>query len=302
MINDFNRNYERVSDNLNKYMNQLSTGKKFDQVSEAPLDATRALRLKTDIKFNGQYQANVDSANSWLSTTDMALDDVNKTLRAARDLAVQGASGTMTPEDRDKLKTEVDQLREHLIQIGNTSYGDRYVFNGSKTQLKPYQDGNSVNPVDYQLNGTISNTEIKREISQAVKVDINVSGLDVGADTGDGGGFKQIFVDLKKLSTALYDGTSSNQSEIEASIGRIDQHVEQVLSVRGRVGARQERLEMTKSRLEAREIDYTNLLSEREDANIPEVITKLNNEQSIQRAALATGAKIIQPTLMDFLR
>ncbi len=304
MVNNFMKNYKNSSNNLNKYYNQLATGKKFRNISENPLDASKSLRLKTILKFNERYKSNAESGIKWLENTDAALNDVNKTLRKARDLAVKGSnSGTMTPDDRDKLKQEVDQLREHLVQIGNSTYGDKYIFNGSKTTLKPYEDYDSatedgLNQGHYLANGAISTDAMNREVSQSIQVDINVSGTDVGD-----GGFSQIFADLNQLSQALNDGAgNSNETEIQNSIDRLDGHIENVLAVRGRVGARQQRLELTSERIESQEINYTKVLSETEDVDIPETIMKLKNQENVHRAALSTGARIIQPTLMDFLR
>lgn len=300
-MNDFQNNYRDIKNEMNDYMNQLSTGKKFDQVSEAPLDATKALKLKSSIKFNKQYADNVETGIQWLKTTDDALADTVSSLRRVRDLAVQGANETMTTDDRKKLAAQVDQIKDHLIQLGNTKYGDRYIFNGTKTQTEPYENSGTTNEVDYEANGAISTDTINREVSEGITVNINSSGRNVGADTdGNGeGGFRQIFADLQQLSDDLNSG---NTPGIENAIDNIDQHIESSLSARSGVGARQQRLELTQSRLETKKTNYTKVLSKTEDVDIAEVIMKMKNSENVYRAALSTGAKTIQPSLVDFLR
>ncbi|MDI3547009.1 MAG: flagellar hook-associated protein 3 FlgL [Halanaerobiales bacterium] len=294
IINDFMKNYRESSRRLNKYMNQLSNGAKFSQISDNAIDAAKSLKLETTIKFNNQYADNAETGIRWLAITDQALDDVVKTLRRIRDIAVKGANGTWTNNERAKMQEEVEQIKKHLIEIGNSKYGDRYIFNGTKTKIKPYKDGNTINPADYLDSGTISQAQIKREIFEGSIVEINISGKDVG-----NGGFSQIFADLKELSNSLATGDIPG---INNSISKIDQHIEKTLAARARVGARQQRLELVKTRLETQEVEYSKILSNTKDVDIPETIMKLKNEENVYRAALAVGARIIMPSLINFLK
>lgn len=294
IINDFMKNYRKSSERLHKYMNQLSTGEKFSQISDNAIDAAKAFKLETTIKFNKQYAENAENGVRWLAVTDQALDDVIKNLRKARDIAVKGANGTWTNDERTKMQEEVEQLLDHLVKVGNSRYGDVFIFNGTKTSVKPYQNGNTTNPADYLANGPISIDTIERDIFEGSTVEINVSGTDIG-----NGGFSQIYADLKELSNSLSTG---NANGINNSIGKIDQHIEETLAARARVGARQQRLELVKSRLESQEIEYSKILSDTKDVDVPETIMKLKNEENVYRAALATGARIIMPSLIDFLR
>ena len=295
MINNFRKNYQDINKKLNDYMNKLSSGEKFSKISEAPLDGAKALKLESNIKFNEKYNANAESGIDWLSTTDESLSDVVTTLRRVRDLAVKGANESMTANDRRKIKEEIDQIRGHLIQVGNSTHDDRYIFNGTKTKTKPYQDGATDVPNDYKIDTSTAN--LKREVSQGVNVNINVTGSEVG-----NGGFSQIFADLKELSDAMYNGGATDTAGIEQSIAKIDNHIEDTLQSRAKVGARQNRLELTQNKLEAQKIGYTDILSKTKDTDVAEMIMKLKNQENVYRAALSTGARTIQPSLVDFLK
>lgn len=294
MINSFRKNYMDINEKLNKYMNQLSSGEKFSKISEAPLKGTKSLKLETILSYNGKYADNAESGISWLEVTDGALDDTVKTLRALRDKAVYGATESMTTSDRQKLASEVGQLRQYLVQLGNTKYGDRYIFNGTETKTKPYTDGGTNNAGDYLNDGAVQSNSIYREVSEGVKVEINVTGNNIGAS-----GFSQMFADIDQLQQDLNAGDTTG---IQDAIDNIDDHIEGALQARSRVGARQNRLEMTQNRLEAQEVSYTDILSETQDADIAETIMNLKNQENVYRAALATGARVIQPSLVDFLQ
>jgi flagellar hook-associated protein 3 FlgL len=105
--------------------------------------------------------------------------------------------------------------------------------------------------------------------------------------------------DFDDLMTALESGNGNNVSAI---LTRLDDALDNVLKIRADIGARQNRVELTLNRLSDDYISFTKLLSDNEDADIAEVIMKLKSEENVYNASLAAGARIIQPTLMDFLR
>lgn len=291
IISNFMSNFNKSQIKLNKYMEQLSTGERFSKVSEEPIDAVKSMKMDTAISFNKKYQENAEGGISWLEVTDKALDDVVKTLRKLRDSAIKAANGSITPDDRQKIQKEVDQLREHLVEVANSKYANSYIFSGFKTKVKPYQNANSLNPVDYEANGTVSTGKLEVEIGAGTVVDMNVTGSEMN--------FDQMFADLYNFSDAL---ATSNSVEIQNSLGNIDTHIEEILGSRAQVGSRQKRLELNVDRLSAQEISYTDILAETADTDVAETIMKYKNEENVYRVALATGANIIQPTLMDFLK
>jgi len=291
IINNFLANFTRSQKSLNKYMEQLTTGEKFSRISDEPIYAVKAMKLETILQFNEKYIENAEEGINWLNVTDKALDDVVKTLRKLRDSAVRAANGSLTPDDRQKIQQEVLQLKEHLIDVANSRYGNAYIFNGTETKLQPYVNAASTDPDDYLANGSVSDGKLTREVGAGIIIDINVTGAEIG--------FAQIFADLQAFSDALeYDDTET----LQTMMGTIDKRIESVLGARAQVGSRQNRLELTVDRFESQEIAYADILNNTKGVDIAETIMKLKNEENVYRIALATGARIIQPTLMDFLR
>ena len=291
IINNFLANFTRSQKSLNKYMEQLTTGEKFSRISDEPIYAVKAMKLETILQFNEKYIENAEEGINWLNVTDKALDDVVKTLRKLRDSAVRAANGSLTPDDRQKIQQEVLQLKEHLIDVANSRYGNAYIFNGTETKLQPYVNAASTDPDDYLANGSVSDGKLTREVGAGIIIDINVTGAEIG--------FAQIFADLQAFSDALEDDDTET---LQTMMGTIDKHIESVLGARAQVGSRQNRLELTVDRFESQEIAYADILNNTKGVDIAETIMKLKNEENVYRIALATGARIIQPTLMDFLR
>ena len=284
------KNLSSVLERMNVYQNQVSTGKRFSKPSEDPIGVGRSLSLRAVIKDLEQYGENLDDALSWLDATDGALRNTTGVLQKAREIAVSGANDTLNQTDRDNLATEVEQLLEETINLANTSSEGRYIFAGHRTTTQPFTPtGSPVTSVAYSGD----DGSILYETEKGINVTVNLPGSDVFTGTQD------IFQALIDLRDHLQAGDVSN---ISLDIGEIDACMDQVLNSGAVVGAKMNRLEMSKERLSESSLHLTELLSEIEDVDMAEAIIKLKTEENVYRAALSVGTRIIQPSLLDFLR
>jgi flagellar hook-associated protein 3 FlgL len=282
MVNNLLKNLSGSRDRLDEYNRQLSTGKKFDMPSQDPTGVARSMSLNSTLNGNEQYTDNIDQAITWTETTEGALSDATGILQSVRELAVYGANGSLSDTDRKAVADEVSELKDSLSEIANTSYNDKYIFAGHKTLNKPYPTAASTYQGD--------DGKITREIGSGVKMDINV----------DGGFFGGILSEVGDLVNNLNSGNTdaiSNQS-----IAELGDSLDKVVRLRSEVGAKQNRLDLTKNRLEDNEIKFKKILSKNEDVDIAETIMNLKMSENVHKAALSSGARIIQPTLMQFLR
>lgn len=292
MLNNIGKNLVR----MDKFQNQLATGKKIDKPSDDPVVAARSLKLRTDVGEVEQFKRNANDAISWLNITDDSLSKMNDIMQRARELTVQGSNGTNTPGDTQKIGAEINQLREQMIHLANSTYAGRYIFSGYQTD-KPVIDTTTGN-----FTMDVQNFEnIRYEIGVGDSININVTGgdlLNMGAvaTTGSKGALIQTFDKL------LLDLNSGNNSGIASALSALDSNMDNISRIRSDVGARQNRLDLTNNRLDADIINFTKLMSENEDVDMAETIMNLQNEENVYRASLSGGAKVIQPSLVDFLR
>lgn len=207
----------------------------------------------------------------------------------------RGANGTTTPDDTQKIEKEISQLKIQLVHLGNATYAGRYIFSGYKTDTKLVNDDGTF-AID------VSNSEmIKYEVGIGDDIHINVAGGDLfhaGADATTGVKGK-LFQDFDDLIAALNTGDNVAVSGI---IAKMDENINNVLRIRADVGARLNRVELTSNRLDNDAINFVQLMSANEDVDMAETIINLKNEENVYRASLAGGARIIMPTLVDFLR
>lgn len=124
---------------VNNYYMQLSTAKKFQQPSEDPISASRALRYRTNVSDTVQFKKNVASASAWMDVTDTAFSNTNELMKERIPyLLNQGANDTYSLEDRKKIVSELDDLIKQIAQNEmNANNAGRYVFSGYKTDEPP---------------------------------------------------------------------------------------------------------------------------------------------------------------------
>lgn len=118
---------------MNKTYAQMVTGKKIQTVSDDPIIAGRALKLKTSVLENEQYESNTKEATSWMEITEGALTNMHDILQTIRTKCVEAATGTLEKEDKEVIKDEINELLKQLQEEANVTYGGRYVFSGYKT-------------------------------------------------------------------------------------------------------------------------------------------------------------------------
>ncbi len=129
MMVNINRNLTKI----NTLYNQQATGKRVIVPSDDPIAASRALTLRSGVAETEQYRKNVDQASSWMEVTEQAYGNVLDVMTRIRELCVQGASDTLSTEDRKKIATDINSLTEQLGVEMNASYAGRYVFSGYRT-------------------------------------------------------------------------------------------------------------------------------------------------------------------------
>lgn len=296
LINTILHNLHRSNSQITRYQTQIAAGKRINTASDDPIGTSLVLRLRSVMNQNQQYIDNSAEGLAWLDQTETALSEVTDILNEARELTIYGAGGTLPQESLDALAEKADQVMEHLIQVGNTTYGDRYIFTGQDTRVRPFSlDTDPASPPNppggVLYNG--DNGNIYLEISWGAGLDINVTGQTAFVDTN-------VFGILRALSDNLRSGDTDALSN--TVLADIDSAADRLLAIRAEVGAKMNRLEMNGDRLVDNGVGLTKLLSQTEDADIPEVAMYLCNMQYTYQAALAVGAKILPMTLVDYLR
>lgn len=422
MVNNLMRNLNRNLIRLDKMQQKLASGKKFVNPSDDPIGVSRSLRLNTEVATMEQHKRNADDVHSWLNTTEMAASNINEILKRAKELTIQAVNETNSINERISIAEEIKELRNQLIQIGNTTYAGSYLFSGFKTDkpLFAADDGsydigggtnrltldevievnvgigdrigmncvgqrlfglylatadldsmpadsltqkqsmtgkyldlakNSIDAtggktftltngtvsepititgnftsltdlVDY-INNQISGTSLDTHVTAAAAgnklvfesddllcittgtapedLDLHLIGMDnnqTSVSRIDSGDKSQIIEVFNRL---IDDLNNDDTDEISKALTRIENQSDNVNAIIAEMGVKTNRTELTINRMLDDMVNLKDLLSKNEDADIAEVIMNLKMEEYVYKASLSGGAKIIQPTLVDFI-
>lgn len=292
-------NLETNLERLMKLQNQMSSGKLVSRPSDNPMALSRIMSLRTALAEQEQYTRNMEDAMGFLDASEGALAKFTDTLQRVRELTIYGASGTLSDSDRRALAAEVDQLIDELVQTGNAVYGSQFLFGGQKTTTPPLErKGDKV-----VYNGNAN--PLTWEVAPQVTVGVNVPGFEI---------FKvdpnflvdptqnesQLFKTLFSIRAALENGDTASLSG--SLLAEVDGHVDHFLQLRAVYGAKSNRLRLAVDRNFESKIKLTELLSRLEDVDLAKMAMEYSIQEYVYQAALATGAKVIQPSLVNFLR
>ena len=303
MISNFNRNLNMNQAKMNRFQSQLATNRKMVRLSDDPVNVVKSLNARSRLASIEQYQRNLADAQGWLTQSETAASELNEILKRVYELSVNLANEVKTPEDRQAAAFEIRELMDQVVTVGNTTLGDKYLFGGYNVTRAPFSvDGSGdltyngvsmTNPAD---RGALLGLDdiISYEIGFGIDMPVSISGVALMGQED-----KNIHAQIKNF----FDAASSvNLEDLQPFIGIFQDLQKNVISVMAEIGGRQNRLEMMSARFEQDIINYTQMKSDVEDLDQAEAIMNYSMAEAIYRAALSVGGRVLQPTLVDFLR
>jgi len=277
---------------LQKSQASIASGKRINKPSDDPVGTTQAIKQRVQIDRIDQFTRNIDNGLSFLNRTDTVLDGVRNQLTRAREIALAQANGTSDASVRDSAAKEIAVILEDVVGLANTEFSERFIFAGCKTQTQPFQ-WESEAPAELNASTVTYHGDegkIQRQIGFHETIQANIVGSDV---------FPQIFEALINLKEALQQ---NDQAAILATSSDLEANIETILNTQTDVGARVNRLETQKERMEDAKIIIRKSLSDTEDVDLAEAITEFSLKQTALQAALESSAKMFQPLLLNFIR
>lgn len=300
LVSDLIRTLNERMRTLGDLQNQVTTGKQVFYASDDPAAAGLILELRNRLCQNDQFQENVENGISWLTASESTLQQLTDVLTQAREDAVEGSNGALSPEGMAALAEEVNGFLENILSLSNSDYSGKTMFGGTNTMDVAFDavrdpDTGWITGVTANPDGTTG--AMMRQVGTSESMQINVSGEDLFMPDGTGGN-EDMFQVLIALRDALDSGDPDLVGEV---IPRIDLVMDNASSFTSLVGSKVTRLMDLQDRLILGETNLTSQLSEQEDADLVEVMTQMTLEQNAYQVALNVGAMIIQPSLANFI-
>ncbi|APF34833.1 MULTISPECIES: flagellin [Microbacterium] len=278
------RNLQSGLNDLSRLQNQATSQRAFAAPSDDPAAASAALDLHAAQHRNAQYARNIGDGLTWVTTVDNAISASTSLLGRARDLTLRGAnSGALDANAREAIALELETIADELFAQANTTLLGRSVFAGT-TEGSAFAD-------DFTFAG-VPGSEVRRRVADGETVRVDASGAEVFG-SGDG----SVFALIGSIVADLRGG-----ADVRGRIDQIDDRMNAMLGVQGTVGARQNQIMRAKDAAADATVSLEAQRAAVEDIDTVEVLVALKSQELVYQSALAVTARVMQPTLMDFLR
>lgn len=249
-----------------------------------------------DITFNvngssKDSKITLDFSNTPSTTIDDVVKNINDKITANSDL-----KGKVFVQKTSDNKIRFDTLTNDIVFLKDSTVSDLPVLLANPKKQLP----------NIQLSQIDSTRQT--EISQGVLVKYNVSASDV---INYGNGNKDNIMDLFKRIINNLDGKddagienndAARKSLANEDLADLDKAITQILKVRSDVGSVENRMTAAQNQNTDSNTNMTDVLSKTKNIDITKVIMEYATAQTVYLASLQTSAKIIEPTLMDYIR
>jgi flagellar hook-associated protein 3 FlgL len=270
---------------------QVATNQRIFLPTDDPAAMGRMLSIDNEQNQIGQFKRNIDVASNLAQASYAGLNGLNGLAGRAGELATLGA-GVLSPEAAKAYGAEVNQLLEQAVQLGNTRFGSDYLYAGNALDTEPFavaRDGAGlVTAATYA--GGAAGAAIR--LSETASIDPRT-----GPDTNLG------IRDFINQLVALRDALNANDGAAVATAGAgLEASTDPLFSAISENGAIQLRIQVAQSQQATRADSLEQLASSEADADLPTTLVKLSQTTTSYEAALASASKIMNLSLLDYLR
>ena len=281
---------------MEKARAQVSSGLRLRRMSDDPTSGSEVVRVGSSLRAIEQFRRNITIGTGRAEAEERVLDSLTNALGRAGELAISQASSTATADTRLSVKAEVDGLIDFVVGLGNTRFGDMYLFAGTRGGEVPFRNppaaggdfralldtgGNPVNP----------SGSIPVEVGDGRFVTPNHDGTQVFLDTN-------ALQSLYDLSEAL---GANDVPGITAAIDSLRDAGSNVQTLIGRQGARVNEMETAENALGELELTLTTFRSELRDAEVDKAMVELVGKQTLYQAAMSATSRVLGSSLADYI-
>ena len=330
----YTRSLNRLAAELNRLNNQVSSGRKFAKASENTSAAVKAFQLRKDMSRIEGYKENIAHAKSTLTNAESALMHIEELMRTTTEKIITGLNDTQSWEERAIIATELRSLQAQLLQTLNSTASDSYYFGGTNTETKPFEviDGKLYyNGYDLDLPlpaGTPEENEAKLkelasdtlyiDIGLSVKFDpatgeidegtvfgYSIAGINVvgsGTTTVEGEEVSNNFYNLLGALAAEFESENYSHAKADALFGHLKDASQGIMRTITEIGAKTSYLDFMAERLEDQDFNLQERQVDVEGIDPAEAIINFEAQKFAYNATLQMGARIIQPSIFDFMR
>jgi flagellar hook-associated protein 3 FlgL len=284
------RQIQQLGSQQTKLQTQVATGQRIFQPEDDPTAVGRVLNLESEQRQLAQFTSNVDRALEISQATFAGLQQLKKVSDRATEIGTLGA-GAISPDAAKAYASEVDQLIEQTLQLGNTRFRNDYLYAGTAVDTPPFtatRVAGQVTSIAYAGNASRASIQLSESASLAP-----------GTDGTTNAGIATFLNQLIALRDAL---TANNTGGVTTAQSGLIAAEDMLVSALAEHGGVQTRIESNRSQLLDRRDNLEQLVSAETDVDLPTTIVRLNQSQTAYQAALQSAANIMRISLLDYIR
>lgn len=314
VMSTYLRDLQNNLQSMDKLNTQLNTSKQVNKISDDPFKTVKIMNVQGEINNVEKYNYNCDEITGWLDITDESLDRVGNLTSEIKTL-LTSIQGTFGPDEIKAVQTEINEKIKQVGEAMNTTYAGKYVFGGSATDQPPVRvetdptsglakiivnntdkDGN----VDPNLSARLD-ASLKSEISDGITMDYNLTINNITSTTGKETG-KKSGLDILNDVVQKLNSNPVDMDEIKKLSSDLGDYMNDVLNNRSLIGAKTNTVSAVKDSNEENILEMKGTFSLMQDVNYADKFMELKEAQMIYNATLQVGSKLLQPTILDYLR
>lgn len=285
LMSTADRNIQAAQQRLAAAQEKASSLKELSRPSDDPTAAAEAMAVRAQQRAADQHGRNINNANGWLSTADNALSEATALMHQARDTVLAASNhGALNEQAREAYALQLESIRDGLLSAANTQFAGRSVFAGTS-------DAPSAFSPQGEYRGVAGDT-VQRNIGPTTTIRVDADG-----EAAFGSGENSIFALLDTIAGQLRAG-----EPVSGHLDSLQERMDSILSVQAVVGANHATALRAQESLVSEKVALETRRSALEDADLASAALELQTQEVAYQAALASSARILQTSLMDYLR
>ncbi|MDP2137420.1 MAG: flagellar hook-associated protein FlgL [Candidatus Didemnitutus sp.] len=285
------RQIQQLSDKQSNLQSQVASGQRIKNPSDNPAVMSRLINLESERRSLEQYSRNADRALEISQSAFSGLQQIKKLSDRATEIGTLG-TGATSPDALDAYASEIDQLLEQALQLGNTRFRNEFIFAGTAVDTAPFA-------VLRDVNGKITSAAYAGNSAQAVIALSESSTFNTGSTGATNQGVGDFINRLVALRDTLRAGGGPAMTAVQTNLLASEDLLVDSLAEQGAI---QMRIEVNQTQQKVRGENLERLVSAEADVDLASTIVSLNQTQVAYQAALQSSANIMRLSLLDYLR
>jgi flagellar hook-associated protein 3 FlgL len=296
MSNIFVSNLRRQTEAMLQRQEQISTQKRINRPSDDPAGMGRVLAGRSTLAAIGQYADNIKQGKTRLEFSEETLKTVDDLVQQARRTAEDKSGDGVTTEERAFAADQIKEIYDQVMQLANSKLGGRYIFSGNQTDTEAFTRDANYNATYHGDGGSY-----RIPIAENVEVSVDADGRNYFQDAANGG--VNIFDELRDLITGLENtDLAAGSAQIRATVDPLEAAHTQIMDKRSEAGPKLYRLQATEEHWTNVSNTVQSAIDRDEGADVAQAIIELKNLETAYESTMAAASRIIQPSLVDFLK